>query len=168
MNFDSQDDQFKSEIKNSCLKLIKDFYDQQEQQNTIIGLKSQLKQVEQEDNKLRHKFEDLTDEKDNLIERIQKTEEILEQQRDENEQEAKEIEYDNEQRKIMDSYENLLKSKDITINSLENKMLKVEQRIKNRLNMKVIHIDDGIVLLKNKQTLLVQEIVKNVEDSLIK
>jgi DNA repair exonuclease SbcCD ATPase subunit len=168
MNFDSQNDQFKSEIKNSCLKLIKDFYSQQEQQNTIIGLKSQLKQVEQEDNKLRHKYEDLTDENDNLIERIQKIDEILEQQRDENEQEAKEIEYDNEQRKIMDSYENLLKSKDITITSLENKMLKVEQRIKNRLNMKVIHLDDGIVLLKNKQTLLVQEIVKNVEDSLIK
>lgn len=168
MNFDSQDDEFKSEIKNSCLKLIKDFYNQQEQQNTIIGLKSQLKLVEKEENNLKIKFEDLTDENDNLLERIQKIEGILEQQRDENEHEAKEIEYDNEQRKIMDSYESLLKSKDITINSLQDKLLKVEQRIKNRLNLKTIHLDDGIVLLKNKQTLLVEEIVKNVEDSLIK
>lgn len=134
----------------------------------IINLKSQLIQLERESNKLRHTVEDISDENDNLVKRIQEIEKLLEQQRNENEQEARVIEYDNEQRKIMDSYENLLKSKDITIKSLEDKVKKVEQRVRQRLNLKTVHLDEGIVLLKNKQTLLVKEIMRNVEGSVLK
>ena len=126
-----------------------------------------MKQIERESNKLRHSVEDLTDENDNLVNRINEIEKGLENQRIENEQEAKEIEYDNEQRKIMDSYESLLKSKDTTIKSLEKKLEKVEERVKSRLNFNNKNLEEGIVLLKSKQTLLSQEIIKNVENSLI-
>ena len=92
----------------------------------------------------------------------------MDQQRAENDQEAKEIEYDNEQRKIMDSFEKLLRSKDITIKSMENKLENIEERIKNRIKFKNEEMKDGVVMLKSKQMLLSKEIIKNVQDSLIK
>ncbi|CAI2369750.1 unnamed protein product [Moneuplotes crassus] len=168
IGFEKDQDGFKPEIRNSCLRLVNQFYNQQDQQNTVINLKSQLKQIERENTKLKNTIEDLTDENDNLVKRIEQIEAQLEDKRNENDQEAKEIEYDNEQRKIMDSYENLLKSKDITIKSLEQKLTKVEDRIKLRMSLKQSSQDEGIVMLKNKQALLSNEILKNVQDSLIK
>jgi chromosome segregation ATPase len=147
---------------------VNEFYDKQEQQTMLVNVKSQLLQLEKENNKLRHTVEDLSDEKDNLSARIAQIESELEAIRKENVEEAKEIEYDSEQRKIMESYESLLKSKDITIKSMEERLVKTEQRIKKRMNLKSVHLDEGVVLLKNKQTLLVKEIIKNVEDSLVK
>lgn len=134
----------------------------------LVNIKSQLLQLEKENNKLRHTVEDLSDENDNLSTRIAQIENELEAIRKENVEEAKEIEYDNEQRKIMESYESLLKSKDITIRSMEDRLAKTEERVKKRMNLKSVHLDEGIVLLKNNQTLLVKEIIKNVEASLMK
>jgi len=91
------------------MEIVHEFYDKQEQQTMIVNLKSQLIELEKENNKLTHLVEDTTDENDIFKARIQKIEADLEQQRQENEEEAKAVEYDNEQRKILDSYESLLK-----------------------------------------------------------
>ena len=133
----------------------------------IVNLKSQLIQLEKENNKLRHSSEDLNDQNENLTKRIGEIEVVLDDLRRENEKEAKVIAYESEQRKIMDSYESLIKSKDITIKSYQDKLLKVDQRAKQRINLKSKFIEDGLVLLKVKQQLLVEEIIKNVESSLI-
>ena len=165
--FDYNNDDFKFEIKNSWLKIVNEYYNYQEQQTMIVNLKSQLIQLEKENNKLRHSSEDLNDQNENLTKRIGEIEVVLDDLRRENEKEAKVIAYESEQRKIMDSYESLIKSKDITIKSYQDKLLKVDQRTKQRINLKSKFVEDGLVLLKVKQQLLVEEIIKNVESSLI-
>ena len=54
------------EIKNQCLKLVNEFYSQQEQQTLIVAVKSQLIRIERESNKMRHSIEDLTFENSHL------------------------------------------------------------------------------------------------------